>query len=170
MTLQTALEASQPCTQSAAIESAGNWKLDGGRAITLRSKDEGVLRVAQGRVWATIDGPHIGPANDSGDFFLDAGESLTLPAGQRVVIESWNACANETAYFSWDPTVSAKQMDQQADSRWQLGVAYPLRDFGVALVMAAHALGRLAWGIAGYGEFLVAGRGRVMQRLESNPP
>lgn len=174
MTSQTALNSQQSSPQSAAPQHAGNWKLGAGRAITLHSKDEGVLRIAQGRVWATFDGPHVGPhvspANDSGDFFLGAGESLTLPAGQRVVIEPWNACANEAAYFSWDTMVSAQQANLLADSRWQLAVVSPLRDFGVALLMAAHALGRLAWGIAGFGEFLVAGRGRVMPRLESNPP
>ena len=59
-------------------------------------------------------------------------------------------------------------------SRWQLAVVCPLRDLGLALVQAAQALGRLAWGVASLladvGEALTAGRGRVQPCMESNPP
>ena len=170
MTLQTVLDSQPSCTQSAASGLVGNWKLDVGRAITLHSRDEGVLRIAKGRLWATTDGPRIGAANDLGDFFLDAGDSLRMGAGQSVVIESWNTCANEAAYFSWDPVPAAQPVNLKADPRWQVAVIYLIRDFGLAMVMAVKALGRLTWGIAGLGEFLVAGRGRVMPRMESNPP
>ncbi len=170
MTSLPVLKSQQSFAQSVAATTGGNWKLGSGRAITLHSQDEGILRIAKGRVWATLDGPRIGPVNDSGDFFLDVGDSLTLRAGQPVVIESWNACADEATYFSWDPETSAQRTRMRVDSRWQVAVAHPLRDFGLALIMAAHALGRLAWGIVGFGEFLVAGRGRVMPRMESNPP
>ena len=64
-----------------------------------------------------------------------------------------------------------------AGSRMQVAVVYPLRDVGLALKsaaralkMAAQALGRLVCGIAGLGEFLTAGRGRVQPWMESNPP
>ena len=164
----TASNAFTPST--ARSEPAGSWKLDAGRAVTLHSAETGVLRIAQGRVWATLDGPHAGPANDQGDFILQAGERLTLLPGQRVVLESWDACANEAAYFSWDPkTVSTLQAVAPA-SRWQVDVLLPLHDLGHALAQAAQALGRLVWGLAGFGEFVVAGRGRVMPRLESNQP
>ena len=143
---------------------AGSWRLDAGSAISLRDAKAGVLQIAQGRVWATVDGPHRGAANDLGDVVLNAGERLALAAGQGVVIEPWMAGA---AWFSWDALPAAHQAHA---SRWQAAVAQPLRDLGLALWMAVQALGRLGQGLAGLAEFLVAGRGRVLPRLESNPP
>ena len=43
----------------------GTWKLGRGRAITLRPTTDGILRIAHGRVWATVDGPHGGTPADS---------------------------------------------------------------------------------------------------------
>ena len=37
---------------------AGAWKLEPGRALTLHPTEAGELRVAEGRLWATLDGPH----------------------------------------------------------------------------------------------------------------
>ena len=83
---------------------AGSWVLPAGCAITLDVADESALAITQGRVWATFDGPHQGPANDLGDVILAAGERLALHAGQRVVIEPWSSggapCASQSAYFS----------------------------------------------------------------------
>jgi Protein of unknown function (DUF2917) len=178
---------------------AGSWKLARGRAVTLHDANGAVLRITHGRVWATVDGPHAGPANNRGDIVLEAGQRLTVPPGRRVVIEPWRthtasdfrdssdssksgeATATREAdavYFSWDPAPAALplQMDAalQGGSRLQCAVVYPLRDFGLALALAARALGRLAWGVAGLfgsvGELLTAGRGRVQPCMESNPP
>ena len=89
---------------------AGSWVLPAGCAITLDVADESALAVTQGRVWATFDGPHQGPANDLGDLILDVGERLPLHVGQRVVIEPWSAggAASEIlgAYFSLEPTTA----------------------------------------------------------------
>lgn len=83
---------------------AGSWVLPAGCAVTLDIPDESALAITQGRVWATFDGPHTGPANDLGDVILAAGERMALHAGQRVVIEPWSsggmACASQSAYFS----------------------------------------------------------------------
>lgn len=46
----------------------------------------------------------------------------------------------------------------------------PLRQLGQALMLSARALGRLLAGIAAHADYLVAGRGRVLSPLESNPP
>ena len=85
---------------------AGSWVLPAGCAITLEVPDESALAITQGRVWATFDGPHQGPANDLGDLILAAGERLPLHAGQRVVIEPWSLggaqCDIQGAYFSLD--------------------------------------------------------------------
>ena len=159
---------------------AGSWKLVNGHAVTLHDLNAAVLRITCGSVWATVDGPHAGPANNQGDLFLKAGERLTLQPGQRVVIEPWRASANEAVYFSWDPAPAAPrvalQREAQAGSRTQVAVLYPLRDLGLALRMAAQALGGLVWGIAGLSEFLVAGRVAVCNpawnqtRLDSARP
>ncbi len=93
---------------------AGSWVLPAGHALTLQSRHARALHVTQGRVWATLDGPHAGPGNDRGDLVLQAGERLNLQAGQRVVIEPLGghgsgprACANDSAYFSLEPAVQA---------------------------------------------------------------
>lgn len=163
--------------RSHGLAPVGSWKLVGGSAVSLHDVNAAVLRITHGRVWATVDGPHAGPANNQGDLFLTAGDRLTLQAGQRVVIEPWNSgtsSANEAVYFSWDAAPAAASVRLpacvQAGSRMQVAVLYPLRDFGLALRMAAQALGRLVWGVAGLSEFLAAGRGRVLPCMESNPP
>ena len=177
MATQTAncLDALQPFgLRLQASGSAGSWKLGAGQAVTLHDTRAAVLRITCGSVWATVDGPHAGPANNQGDIFLNAGERLTLQPGQRVVIEPWSVCATEAVYFAWDPAPAAPpltlQRQTQAGSRMQVAVLYPLRDFGLALEMAAQALGRLVWGVAALSEFLAAGRGRVQPCMESNPP
>ena len=148
----------------------GCWKLVAGRAITLQPNEAGVLRIAHGQVWATFDGPHRGRANDLGDFVIGAGEKLTVQPGQRLVIESWRRAGNDPAYFSWDPIPASDEQRTSSSSRWHTEVAKPFAELGVALGMAVIAFGHLVWGLAGYGEFLVAGRGRVMPHLESNQP
>ena len=175
-------------------ETAGSWKLSTGHAVTLQDAHAAVLRITHGRVWATVDGPHAGPANNQGDVVMQAGQRLTVSAGQRVVIEPWRAksptAANnsDAVYFSWDPAPLAVPHQTRSatrqralqngalreDSRWQLAVVCPLRDLGLALVQAAQALGRLVWGVAGLlgsvGNAVTAGRGRVQPCMESNPP
>ena len=168
-----------PALPASNAQAAGSWKLVNGHAVTLHDRNAAVLRITCGSVWATVDGPHAGPANNQGDLFLKAGDRLTLQAGQRVVIEPWRASANEAVYFSWDPATAAPTLTRQQDarprpaqagSRMQTAVLCPLRDLGLALRLAAQALGRLVWGIAGLSEFLAAGRGRVQPCMESNPP
>lgn len=80
---------------------AGTWTLTPRQAMTLRPAGDGVLRVACGAVWATFDGPHQGPANDRGDRLIEAGESLPVRSGERVVVEPAHAAT--PAHFTWDP-------------------------------------------------------------------
>ena len=82
---------------------AGGWVLAPHHALTLRSAEPGVMRVVHGRVWATVDGPHSGPANDQGDLVLQQGDALHVRADQRLVIEPWARCSNDPVYFSWAP-------------------------------------------------------------------
>ena len=65
-------------------KAAGWWPLAAGHAITLHPDTAGELRIGQGCVWLTLDGPH---ERRAGDLFLEAGASLPIAAGQRVVLE-----------------------------------------------------------------------------------
>ena len=142
-------------------------KLTPGRAISLRPRAAGVLRIAQGQVWVTFDGPHPGHGNESGDYFLQAGQQLAVRAGQRLVVEPWETTHKMPVYFEWAPISTAVTV---RTSRWNFAVVQPLHDLGLALLMAGRALGRLVMGLAGYGDYLAAGRGRVMRKLEANQP
>lgn len=60
-----------------------------GAAHSLQGQRATMLRVAQGQAWVTLgDGPHGQAGERAGDGFLHAGQSLRIPAGQRVVVES----------------------------------------------------------------------------------
>ena len=161
MTHPTTLEAHQSTTGQPL---PGCWKLDAGRALTLRPRSSGVLRIAHGRVWVTMDLLHA-DAQAAGDLFLVPGRGLVVQAGQRVVIESSGTDRQMAAYFSWDPL--PQQQAHAVDSatrhagRWQLAVAQPVRDLGLALGQAGTALGRLVQGVAGLA------LGPVSARLQS---
>lgn len=91
----------QTAFRPAAPHAAQEWQLDAGRALALRAREATELTVAQGMLWATLDGPHVGPLNDRGDVVLQAGERLLLAAGQRVLIESISAAGREPVRLSW---------------------------------------------------------------------
>jgi Protein of unknown function (DUF2917) len=123
---------------------AGAWKLAGGRAMTLQPREPGVLRVARGGLWATVEGPHPGPLNDQGDRFLQAGEQLQLRRGQRVVIEAWTRLG--PAYFSWDA------LAQPVARRVRVAdLAQPVEDLRLAGVLGVRAAGRLVAALVGLG-------------------
>lgn len=125
----------------------GAWKLARGRAITLRPATSGILRVAHGRVWATLDGPHGKNPDDSGDHVLEVGRCLWVGAGQRVVIEAWKGTGS--AYFSWDPVLAPAAVPAAERGRANLsGVLQPLADLRIALGLAGAAFGRLMLGLA----------------------
>ncbi|RYX89761.1 MAG: DUF2917 domain-containing protein [Comamonadaceae bacterium] len=127
----------------------GTWKLGTGRAITLNPREDAVLRIAHGRVWVTFDTRQAGPGNELGDYFLSAGEEITVQGGQRAVVESFGSAPQESAYFSWDALPMAVRSPVRVASRWQLSVVQPLVDLRLALGLAGGALGRLAFGLGG---------------------
>jgi len=121
----------------------GTWKLARGRAVTLRPTTDGIVRIAHGRVWATVDGPHGGGPTDSGDHVLEVGRSMYLRAGQRVVLEAWNASG--ASYFAWDPV-----FETELATRPRLNFAavlQPLADLRMAASIALRAIGQLASGV-----------------------
>jgi hypothetical protein len=134
--------AALPHSQQSTVRLPGTWKLEKGRAATLRPREEGLLRIAHGRVWLTFDGPHAGPANDLGDRILGAGEQVRVRAGRRLVIESCDA--GHPVYFSWEFAPAAQTMPSQAvEQSWsdlRLAIALGLRA-GWRLARALVALG-----------------------------
>lgn len=130
---------------------AGCWRLDAGRALSLTPSSAGVLRIAEGRVWITMDMLR-GDLQAAGDLFLVPGRGLVVQAGQRVVLESADVDRSAAAHFSWDPLPSMQAHAVRPvprAGRWQQAVAHPLRDLGLALGQAGHALARLALGVVG---------------------
>ena len=160
---------------SAASALAGLWSLAPRRTVSLQPKAHSVLRIAQGRVWVTT-GALQGLAGqaDSGDLVLHAGDELAVPAGAHLVMECWPVQPDEPVRFDFSERVAVLAT---AAPRFQREVARPARDVGQELLASVGALGRAAWafarvlrGLAGYGEYLVAGRGRVMSPLEAGQP
>ena len=154
-----------------APQSSAPWQLAKGCAVTFYPEVSGVLRVSSGRAWATFNpspwspAARWNPADDAGDFFVMPGMNLPLRAGEGVVIESWPAGDATSSTVVWEPApVSA------AATRWQQAVVLPVRELGQGLAQVVRAFGRLLVGLAGYREFLVAGRGKVQTCLESNAP
>lgn len=115
--------ATQLVPQPLGIGLAGSWSLPSSRAVKLGAASGGYLRVARGTVWATLDGPHHGPANDWGDLVLECCASIHLAAGQQVVLESYGRAANEPARFSWEPdAVQSQAMSRNRALRKKIGV------------------------------------------------
>ena len=142
------------------------WKLVPERAVTLHPDGAGILRISGGRVWATVDGPHHGPANDWGDVVLRSGEQLQLLPGQQVVVEAYG----EPAYFSWEPAPTVPAQHGFVPSPWGDALARPMLRFDLALptLLAGVARG-LAW-LGNLLHWLVQGRGRVLSPMEFNQP
>jgi hypothetical protein len=149
----TTLQVTAPMPREAAPALPGTWKLTAGRAVTLRPREAGTLKVAHGQLWATYDGPHRGAADDSGDLVIGVGEQLRVREGQRLVVEAWNRGA--PAYFSWEPLPAQAR---SAVPRFN-AVVQPLADLRMALSMGGGAIARLVAGLLQVGWGLVAGRG-----------
>lgn len=120
----------------------GAWKLASTRALTLAPRQDGLLRVARGQLWATFDGPHPPLGVRSGDLVVAEGETLFVARGERLVIEP--ARRGEDAFFWWDPLPQARAVPLE---RWRAVVA-PWRELRGALAATGAASGRLATALA----------------------
>jgi hypothetical protein len=66
--------------------------------VSLHPKQPGTLMVSAGQVWVTLCHESVpahadattqdGASRDSGDHFLQAGDSLSIAAGQHVVVQA----------------------------------------------------------------------------------
>ena len=157
-------------TRSASVTdtavAARGWPLAAHRAISLRPDEPSRLHITQGRVWVTLNAPHVAGGLD--DHVLGAGQSLDVPAGAHVVMEPWAAPDALPVRFDW--CVVPVPLRAPATHRFGREVVAPSREFVQALGQAGVALWRLVRGLLGYADHLVAGRGRVLTPWESNPP
>jgi hypothetical protein len=140
---------------------AGAWRLHPGQAMSLYPQQVSVLRIHRGPVWVTLGESGALSPQASGDLFLMDGESMVVPAGARLVMEPLSARESDgPVCFDWSGAAPAQ------DSRFGREVRVPLREAATAFGQAGWALLRVARGLLGYSEFLVAGRGRVLSPLE----
>ena len=95
-----------PCLQQ-------SMRLNRGEAMTLRAPRPGVLRVTQGRIWATLGQAQTGGTQRrlpcslaeprGGDHFVTPQHDLCVAADQDVVLESWPAADGSSALLEWIP-------------------------------------------------------------------
>lgn len=128
--------------QQSAPRPPGSWKLGARRAMTLAPNGDGLLRVARGNVWATFDGPHLPLGVRGGDLVVEAGETVFIAAGERVVIEA--GTPGQDAYFYWDLVPETRAVPVE---RWRAVLA-PWHELQAALVASVAAAGRLVLAIA----------------------
>ena len=153
----TASQAQQSMSLGQANKAAaGGWTLDAARAAAICPRKPSVLQITRGQAWVTLTGPHAGHGNERGDVFLQAGESLHIPAGQRVVLESLGKPGAEPVRFDWVPAAVPTGSVQ-----YQQAVAQPLSDLLQSLHSAAGAAGRLVAGMGRFALYSIAPRARV---------
>jgi len=159
-----AFPVSSAVSAAASAVRAGAWRLHPGCAMSLRPRDTAVLRIRRGRVWVTLGEPGVLSPEGAGDRFLQDGDVLVVPAGSRLVMEPLAPHgASDPVCFDWTDAAAPVA----ASGRFGRDVLLPLRELGAALGQSGLALARVMRGLLGYGEFLVAGRGRVLTPLES---
>lgn len=135
---------------------AGCWKLAAERVLSLRPRTAGVLRIRQGRAWATLDERPHGYGPDAGDYFLLAGEQLAVSPGRHLVIESLDG---GTLGFEWVPAAPTRSQRQSESLMQSLGDLY------AAARLAGSALLRFLRGLIAYPELLLlAGYRGLMRR------
>lgn len=88
-------------------------RLNRGEAMTLRAPRPGVLRVTQGRIWATLGQAPTGGTSRrlpcaaaeprGGDHFVTPQHDLCVAADQMVVVESWPAADGSSATLEYVP-------------------------------------------------------------------
>jgi Protein of unknown function (DUF2917) len=127
------------CASLDATSQTGNWLLETGRAITVMSRSGGQLQVARGQVWATLgsDNPQpwraapLEPCATLKDYFLSAGDTLLVPPGARVVIESTGRAQSLPVAFAWGHAAQPARLSKvevvQAAGELQLALVQVLR-------------------------------------------
>lgn len=131
----------------------GAFVLAPAHALSLHPKESSRLRITCGSAWITMD--------DGCDYFLAAEQTMHLPKGSRVVMES--ARRGGTVKFDWQPTLApqrersalrgsvyevAAQAGVAPSQKLQGAMAQPLLDLRGAAFLAARGLAGLAGALA----------------------
>lgn len=135
-----AAQTSHQSPKAVAPIGARTWPLPAGRAMSLHAPYAIELLVQSGCVWATLNGPHTGAANNSGDVFLNAGARLRVPAGQRVVVEALRSADGDAAQLHWGRVAPAYGF---------LGIAGGFGVLGALAVLRGAARGAVRGALAG---------------------
>lgn len=118
-------------------------RLHAGQAVTLKVRQAGELHISQGGVWLTFSPGGGKRFNPAGDYFLPAGASLRLHAGQAVVAEFWcppGAHRTMPACLVWKTAVPVPTGSGAGQSR--SAVAQAFHGLQAALGGAAWAASR----------------------------
>ena len=135
------------------VKPSGHWLLQANRAITVVANSGGKLHIARGQVWATFGCAHrkpfpwrntrLEPCVMLKDYFLNAGDTLVVPPGVRVVIESMALSHDLPAAFDWDLLPPSAKNRRASHEEMLLAVG----ELGKALSQTGRALRRLAGAI-----------------------
>ena len=136
------------CSQQAKAQvparAVGCFKLNAGHAMSLTPNVPGELRISHGRVWVTFGQGADDSSVHAGDYFLEAGDLLRLLPGQQLVMEAYDKNACQHVYFNWEPDTALSRVASSRHAQHvRAQVRQPLRDLGLALQLAGHALSRL---------------------------
>ena len=121
----------------------GTWRVAPRRAISLMPRKPSQILIVQGRAWITWEAAAgFAPARGA-DQFLAAGESMDVPAGVHLVMESVDP--GHVLDFDWRATPAGLQpMPQPA-------LSLLVRHWGRAWVQLALASGQLLQGLLQHG-------------------
>ena len=132
------------------VNPTGHWLLQTKRAITVVANGGGRLHIARGQVWATLGSAHgapyfwrytpVEPCAMLKDYFLNAGDTLVVPPGARVVMESMALENDLPAAFDWDFATPPEKIKRANREALLLATA----EMCSALSQAGRALRRLA--------------------------
>jgi hypothetical protein len=139
-----------------AIGIARCWNLAAGQVLSLRPHGAGMLRIRQGRAWATLGERPRGHGPEAGDYFLLTGEQLPVQAGRHLVIESLDG---GMLGFEWLPLASARSQYRQHEPLLQ-----SLGDLYAAAQLAGGALLRFLRGLLAYPELMLLAGYRGLTR------
>lgn len=89
----------QDCQKLKTVRWAGTWHLAPQRAMSLLPRKNSQLLIVQGCAWITWDKPIGHGARADGDHFLEAGQTIDVPAGARLVMEARHA--KDALHFDW---------------------------------------------------------------------
>lgn len=136
--------ANQPANPS------GHWLLQTNRASTVMAHGGAKLHIARGRVWATLGSAHANPYSWRNtplkpctmlkDYFLNAGDTLVVPPGARVVMESMALKHDLPAAFDWDLMPPSAKIRRASHEEMLLATG----ELGTALSQVGCVVRRLA--------------------------